>query len=194
MTYLPLLPAEETEFPRAQTRDLRMQIKIIEEQYTRFYPATEYFPLLKQTTPVTSTATGDRTPSGAAGTTKFDSIYGEMMPTGATEWQQPHGTAGTVPATELSVFDVPVILHSRRQRINKETDLKKYGFDKQRDLLITIPASLLDAAGITVTHGDKFIWNGTEFIVQDHNRQGYWKNTDIALYVVINANQYRKGS
>jgi hypothetical protein len=192
--YLPLINAEDTVFPQAADRDLTLQLRMIAEQYKRFYPATDYYQLTKKVTPVTVTPTADRTLSGEAATTKFDSVYGEVAPTANSAWVQPHGTAGAVPATELDVFAAPIHLHSRRQRISKETELKKYGFDKQRDLLIFVPLVLLDEFGITVKHGDKFIWDSVEYRVMDHNKQGYWKNTNIALFMAINANQYRKGS
>lgn len=194
MTYLPLLAPEATVLPREHARDISTQIRLIAEQFRRYCPATDYYTLSSQVTPVAVTADNDRTPSGTPGTTLFDSVYGEMLPANATKWVQPHGTAGVTPATALEVFLPPLRIHSRRQRVSKETDLKKYGFDKQRDLLITIPLSLLDDVGVTVGHGDKFIWNQVEYRVMDFNKHGYWGNTDVSLYMVINANQYRKGS
>lgn len=194
MPYLPIIAPEETSFPKADTRDLAFQIRAIEELYRRQAPAILYYQLNKAPTPTTTpAATQDRTPVGDAGTTKFDPIWGEVVADTA-EWVQPQGTAGAVSPNENEVFFDPVRINARVQRISKETELKKYGFDKVRDLTLFVPLSILDTFAITVTHGDKFVWNGDEYTVLELNLSGYWKNTDVSLYMAINAEHRRKGS
>lgn len=194
MPYLPELNPEETVFPKAQARDLSMQIRMIEELFRRQCPATPYYQLLVKPTPTSVTATGDRTPVGAAGASVSDPLYNERLPVGATEWKQAQGTAGATPATETQVFDRPVLLNFRRQKVAKEVQLKRYGFDKIRELMVFVPLSLLDTAGITVCHGDKLIWNKQSFMVKDFNTTGYWQNSDISLYMALNCDHYRLGA
>ncbi len=194
MPYLPSLDAEQTVFPKTGGKDLAMQIRMIEDLYRSQYPATSYWQLKKSTTPMTVTATKDRTIVGAAGTTKFDPIWGEKVDPNMVEWTQGHASDGSIKTAETALFYPPLQVHSRRQRISKDTELKKYGFDKVRELLIFIPCSILDSQGITVTVGDKFIWNRGTYKVEECNLNGYWKNSDVALYVVINADNYRVGS
>ena len=76
----------------------------------------------------------------------------------------------------------------------KDYDLKKYGFDEMRDLLLHVPASLLDRVGITAVAGDKFIWNGEEYLTLQVKEAGYWKNTNIRLWVTITAEHKRRGA
>jgi hypothetical protein len=195
MPYLPQLNPEQTAFPKAQQRDLATQVRMIAELYRRQYPATDYYALKFDPTP-TSVASGtqDRVPSGVAGGTTFDPVWGENLPAGSTEWKQGHGTNGVIPTTDQKVWYPAQKVHSRRQRIDKEVDLKPYGFNKVRKLLIHIPLSMLDDRQITVKHGDKFIWNGVMYSVDEFNKTGYWKNTDITLYMTINAEQLPMGS
>lgn len=142
MPYLPVLDAEQTQFPLAYGQDLATAIATIEEKYVRFYPATPYYQMLVKATPTSiDPVTKDRVPIGADGTTTFDPVWGERLPPGATAWKQPHGTGGAVPATETQVFDVPVLVHSERRKVSKETQLKPYGFNKVRELLIVVPLS-----------------------------------------------------
>jgi hypothetical protein len=180
-------------FPRVNAKDLQSQIRLIEEQYRRFYPLIQYSCLKKAVTPSAPTLTGDRLVVGKAGTTKFDPVWGESVDSAAVEWSQPHATAGTVPAADVELYHTPVPINARVQRINKETQLKKYGFDKVRDLTLFIPLSLLDRAAITVKNGDLFDWNAHSYTVIEQNTNGYWKNTDLSLYMVMNCEQRRRG-
>lgn len=194
MAYLLDPAALTTVFPRANAKDFAMQVRLIEEQYQRMYPLVAYSCLNKAVTTTSVTASGDRAPVGAAGTTKFDPIWGESVDPNSSTWQQPHATPGTVVATDTDQYLTPIPINARVQRINRESQLKKYGFDKVRDLTLFIPLSLLDRRGVTAQHNDKFLWSGYEYVVLDLNTSGYWKNSDIAMYMVLNCEQKRKGS
>ena len=73
-------------------------------------------------------------------------------------------------------------------------DLKRYGFDKFRDLLAFSPLSLLDKLSLTVEVGDYFVWDGDEYEVLQYSRDGYWKNSNVRLYLVMNCENRRQGS
>lgn len=194
MPYLPDPAALETAFPKVNTRDMVFQIRLIEEQYRRMYPLISYSCIKVAINPTTITPNGDRSPVGAPGTTKFDPVWNEAVDSSLTSWKQPHATPGTVLSTEVEQFTTPLQINARVQRISRETELKKYGFDKVRDLTLFIPLTLLDRKGIKVKHGDKFNWSGSEYTVLDFNTNGYWKNTDVAMYMVLNCEHRRKGA
>ena len=185
--YLPPSAITPTTMPKQYGRDLALAIRVINERYTRHYPAITYTPIDRS---VTRSATLD-TPSGSPGT-QYDPLYGEAIDATMTAPGQPHGT--DYAAADVDVFKSPVVLHARVRRDAKETDLKRWGFEKVRDLVLYVPLSLLDAAGVTVGNGDKFAWGPQEFTVNEYNRDGYWKNTNVPLYMVLNAEHRRKGS
>ena len=178
------------EFPVASMVDLPIQQRMIEEMYQRTYPALPYYAMLKQVTPQT---TGTDEIVGEAGTTKFDPIWGERVPSNMVQWVQPHGTTAYDP-TEKGEYAAPVELHIRVQREAHELDLKKWGFDQIRDVLAFMPLSVLDREGIIVKPGDYFVWDGTEYAVLQKDRDGWWHNTTTRLYMVLNCEKRRKGS
>lgn len=197
MPYLPPSVIEATAFPREQGDDLLMQIRLIEEQWARMYPTVTYFNLKKATTEALSAGVSDPNKlSGEAGTTKFDPLYGEYVPSSVAAggvWAQPHGDAAKSVNEPEKVYE-PVEIHARVQREAKERQLKRWGFDKIRDVILMIPASILDRFGITVEPGDIFVWDGQRYVVQQYARDGYWKNTNVRLYLIVNAENYREGS
>lgn len=190
MPYLPPGLIEEANFPKSWARDVQFQIKAIEEQYRRMYPPAEYYMLKKAATPAA-------TPSqivGEAGTTKFDSLYGESVDSNLTAWQQPHGTAGAVKAANVDLFNNPIKIPRRFQRIAREEELKKYGFDLKRTAIVYIPTSLLDRYGITVQAGDKMKWNNEDFAVLQWAPTGWWKDSTVYLYLALNVEHLRAGA
>lgn len=193
MPYLPNPAALETSFPKVNTKDMAFQIRLIEEMYRRKFPLISYSCLKIAVNPTSITPNGDRAPVGAPGTTKFDPVWNEAVDPLQTSWKQPHATAGNVLATDVEQFTDPIGINARVQRISKETELKKYGFDKVRDLTLFIPLTLLDRKGIKVKHGDKFDWAEKSYTVLDFNTNGYWKNTDLAMYMVLNCEHRRRG-
>jgi len=189
---------ESTQFPdTACTKDLETQKKMIREQWTRFYPEVDYDSIKTLATAVPN----PDTPSGEAAATPYDPLWGETLPDNMrTEWEQPHLSAedpaiGDFDATARGEFMTTVQLHARVQREAKDTDLKRWGFDKVRDILIMIPVFLAEEAGVApLKPGDKFTWSGDEYDVQDANVEGWWMNTDIRVYYVLNCEHRRKGS
>lgn len=194
MAYLPISSGfvQETNFPEAFGKDLRCQADQIEEMYKRFYTKITYYNLKKATDP--SADAND--PTGEAGNTKFDPLWGESVPATmeATGWEQPHGSVGVHDPNNPEIYEEPFDVHAKIQREALDLELKKYGFDRVRDLLVTIPLSFFDAHDITVRNGDYFLWDDDEYVVLQHDCKGYWQNTNICLYMVINAEHRRAGS
>ena len=191
MPYLPTPDIESTEFPEAQTtsKDLQCQIQVIEDYFDRFYPLIDYKPLKQQPTEVSDVNTA----SGESGTTDFDPLYGESINPNSGQWEQAHGDSN-LDATQAEVFDTTVQIHARVQRGQKDLDLHQYGFDKVRDVTVYIPLSLLDQHGITVQSGDRFVWDGDEYLVKEFTRTGWWMNSNTRLYMYIGADHARQGS
>ena len=192
MSYLPPNPTEATTFPVAYGKDISLAIRMIEEKWTRHFPLLDYYPLLKATDPASP---NEDSPTGEQpGNTVFDPIWGEAIPAAmATSWEQPH--ANDIPdAPRPELLGTAIPLRMRVFREARDMDLKRWGFDKVRDLLAAVPLSLLDTNGITCQPGDYFTWDGDDYEVMQYSRDGYWKNTNVRLYIVLNCETRRKGS
>jgi len=202
MTTNPPPIVQDTAFPKALDKDLQFQIRMIVEKWRRFYPCINYYPLLKCTTPVQDTEVdteqtidGQNLITGADGNTGYDLLYGESVGQSmkTTGWQQPHQNDAH-DASEEEQFADPCRIHFRFFREAKQRDLQRWGFDKLRDVVITTPRALLDAAGIEGLEGDKFTYQGEIYIVVAANNVGYWKNTNVPLYRVFNCEHRRRGA
>lgn len=195
MTYLPPQIIEETALPYAYGKDLRMQVRMIEEQFRLYCAEAEYFSLKRNV--VAQNENMD--PIGGPGATNVDPLWGESVDANMSTWTQPHLSAEVTPGNPLKasnpeIYYPPVKIHRRIQRVAREDELKKYGFDRVRTLIAHIPCSFLDAFGITVTAGDKLYWNFEEFTVMQWSPAGYFKNSNVPLYITLNLEHYRPGS
>jgi hypothetical protein len=194
VSYLPPTPTDQTAWPEAYGKDIAVQIRLIDEKWKRTFPLLTYYQIKKATTP----ATDPNMPIGEAGKTQFDPVWGESVPAdmASTGWRQPHGDA-VADAADPELFEAPVSMNFRVQRIAKESELKKYGFDQIRDLLLFVPLSILDENSVIVTAGDSgdyVIWDGDEYTVLQKERAGYWKNTNVRLYMALNCEHRRPGA
>lgn len=197
-SYLPIDVLEYTEFPKPNSKDILQQIRMIEDLWKHQMPQVEYYNIKKAPTPPLNVddEVDKNVLSGEDGTTKFDPLWGESVPDSVAatgEWAQPHGNdAHSVNTREK--YESVVLLHAKVQREAKERQLKKWGFDEMRDLVLTIPVSLLDRFGVKVEPGDQFVWDGERYTVLQKRRDGYFFNSNVRLYVVIMAEHYREGS
>ena len=199
MPYLPVDPLNQTTFPKPWGKDLSVAISLIEERYRRHYTNIQWHSLKIDITEVSGAETTSEdldVAVGSAGTTKIDPLYGEAIdPDDSGNWQQPHLSGDTAAAAvDVDLFDDPVELFMRVQRETIDLDLKLYGFDRVRDLLCYVPLSFFDKFGLTVHAGDYFVWDGDPYDVLQFDRVGYWKNTNLRLYMLINAEHRRHGS
>lgn len=200
MTYLPPDFLQDTPFPKGFRKDVRQQVRMIEDLFRTQMPEIDYFVQVRSTTDV-CTVEGTTDPEtilagtlvGEAGDTQWDPLWGESVPSSmeSTGWEQPHSNPVHDATDSRGQFESPLRLRARIQREAKDRTLKKLGFDKIRDILVFIPLSLLDARGVTVEAGDEFEWDGERFTVLQRRRAGYWKNTNVRLYIAINAEHAR---
>jgi hypothetical protein len=198
--YLPINPIHDTTLPTPWGKDLSFAIRKIEEKFRRFKVRLSYYSLLVDTAPLVDLAhvVGD------SSYTRFDPLWGESVALSGVDslWVQPHlvssgrvGSGSGVSVAEVSdCFDDPVLLYCNVQRDAQDLDLKRWGFDRIRDLIVHIPLSFLDAASIKVKAGDKFSWSGEYYDVAQWTTDGYYFNTNVRLYMVINATHRRRGS
>lgn len=193
MAYLPPGILEQTTIPAPFGADLRTGLSLIEEQWNRHFPALAYTTLLVDVTAIQGNDMN--TLVGEPGSTKFDPLLGEAVPVaeGQTEWVQPH-LSGTLDATQADVFASAVQVRARVRREATDDELKRWGWEKVRDLVVTIPVSLLDRLGVTCRPGDKLAWDGQEYTVLNVSQDGYWKNSNVKLFVNLNCETRRKGS
>tara|TARA_R100001086_G_scaffold120987_2_gene62319 strand:- start:249 stop:842 length:594 start_codon:yes stop_codon:yes gene_type:complete len=197
MSYLPPDLLNTTVFPRAYGKDVWNGIRMIEEKWERHYPRIRYYCVKKAVTAVENEDATEDKMSGEPGTTAFDPLWGEpvdpkMLVDG---WNQPHQDPGDeYAAANVTLFEDPIDIRAQIRRETRENELKKIGFDRLRDILAIIPLSLLDRAGITVRQGDRFIWDNAVYQVEQQERTGYWKNTNLRIYMILNAEHARMGS
>ena len=194
--YLPKDYTHGTKFPGAISKDLQTQIRMIEERWIRFYPQVEYHAFSGDVRPTTNPAGTQEGVLGEAGGSAFDSLWGETVDAAQIStgvWKQPHRNAGSVAANPEIRYPMQRI-HARVKRESREKELKQYAFDQIRDLTVDIPLSLLDAAGITCRPDDEFVWDGYRYVVMQTETTGYWKNTNIRLFMTLYAEHARSGS
>jgi hypothetical protein len=190
MPYLPPGLIEDQPFPQSWGRDVQLQIRIINEKYRRNYPEADYFMLKKATTK----ADAAMDPVGEAGTTKWDPLYGESVDPSLTTWKQPHGTDGVVKTVGVDQFNPPIRIPRRFQKITRDEDLHKYGFDLKRTATVFFPVAMLDDFGITVQAGDKLAWNNEHFAVLQWAPTGWWRATNIYFYLALSVEHLRLGA
>jgi hypothetical protein len=201
MTYLPPqlerpVTGDTLERPQASQLDFRLHVRMIRERWDRFYPLLPYRVLLLSPTPAPPREENADPIVGAPGTTRFDPLWNESIDSSVGEtWAQPHATTTTdATAMRADRFAPPVNVHARVTRMALDSDLHKYGFDRVRDLLVTIPTTYLDEFGITVKAGDVLVWDGDEYTVVQETALGFFYNTSVRLYVHCNCEHRRTGS
>lgn len=197
MTYLPEQYTHDTQFPAAYDRDVKTQLDMIDEQAERFFPRITYYRIKKATGIAgVDPVTGGPAPTGAAGESTFDPLYGELVDPALTgKWEQPHLNPDVKASTvEIEQYEDPVEIRARVQKEPKEKELKKYGFDEVRSMMLHVPCRQLDRLGITVLPGDKFIWDGEEYAVLQDKDTGYWKNSNISLWRTILCEHKRRSA
>lgn len=187
---LTIAPLNETVFPTGSNKDLLMQIKLLREKWKRFYPALPYHQIKKAATPIVNIGT----PVGETNTTKFDPLYMEAIDPVATVVKEPH-LSGDLAASDPEVFVNPVNTYFQVVKESQDKELKKWGFDKARELVLKTPLGILDELTVTVQVGDKVVWNGVPYkIFQLSLTDTLWKNTNVPLFAVLNCGNYRSGS
>ena len=186
---------------QGSTTDLDIQVALIEEKWHYSYPRINYRALSKNVTPSPVTPGTPILLSGEVGKTRFDPLYGESVPVnpGDTVWKQPHASGVVdaltkVDATAADKWEDEVQLRARIFREAKDSDLHKWGFDQYRDLIVSIPTSMFDKAGFQPQGGDIFQWDDEWFEVLQTNGDGFWLNTNLKLYQILNCVHHRLGS
>lgn len=197
MVYLPKSHDTLTTFPKekgALSKDIQTAIRLINEKWHYHHPEINYAQIIADVTPATDPTDPDEIIGEVAGT-GFDPLWGESVDptTIGKAWEQPHLNEDTA-ATEVEVYETFIPVHAQIRRNPKEKELKKFGFDQKRDLLVAIPLSLLDIAGITVAQGDYFIHDNLPWLVKQFEKTSYWKNTAIQIYMMFSCDHKRGGS
>jgi hypothetical protein len=190
MPYLPPALINQTQFPQPFGKDLQMAIKMAEESNNRFGTLIAYHSILKTTTPMVDF----NTPVGLPPATMFDPLYGEAIPANMpAPIAQPH-LSGTYQAANPELYGPAIPIRAAIYRGELDKQLKRYGFNKTRELLITFLSSVLDRSGITATEGDYIDWDGHHYQLKETGKDEYWKNTNVQLYVTCAFNAWRVGS
>lgn len=168
------------------------------EKWELMYPEVEYRQI--DFLPTAAVDAGQAQIVGTLPGTVIDPLTGESIPLDANdEFVQPHGDdpdADAVDATVTRQFKDAVLLPTffRRQQVSRR--LKATGENTSRHFQVMWPTALLDRFGVVVNVGDEFEYAGRtveikEAIIPD---RGYWKWTNIPMYVVAWCSYKSKGS
>lgn len=201
---------EDTTFPFAEdgavvgglSKDLFTQCRMITEKWQRKFPIVDYFQIKNAPSNV---APNIDVPSGIPADpavqinepTMIDDLWGESISDMVTTWEQPHGgtpEALILPATDVDNFFDAISIHAAILMEPTERQLKKIGLDSVKDLAVTLPTYYLDICNVTCNRGDYFIWRGEEYEIHTVHDRGYWKNTNVFLYLVLNCKRKRLGA
>lgn len=183
-----------------QSESLRTACDLLIEKWETFYPQYDYFML--DYVPTVPVDKGESTASGSTPGTIVDPLYGEAIPVhdlGGGQWEaiQPHGS--TTPAMETDAPSrkkhktaVPLFIHLLRNEQNPE--LKLEGANTSREFTLTVPTPLLDKYGVVIRSGDRIAVGVNLIEVKEVRMVGYWKWTNIPLYIKMECSLEARGS
>ena len=198
MPYIPPSAVNSSYIPKGTGRDLSKAMQYLKEKFKRFYPKIKYY-MLKTNPTVEGTDNMRGDPTVTPPDTVYDSFYGEAVPSEASTKGvvQPHEntTEGdAIDATDLLKYKDMVEVNAEIRTEPTRKELDKWGIDEMKDLIVFFTTPLLDELNIIINIGDKFEWDGMPYQITEWYKKGYWKFTNIPLYIMAQAKRLRKGS
>jgi hypothetical protein len=201
MPYIQPIVTHDARFTPQQADDLKTACDLLIEKWELFYPQFDYL-MIDYVATVPADNGGETLVTGVRPGTVVDPLYGEAIPTrdlGGGQWEttQPHGTSVAAMATDAPVRKrhlpaVPLHVHVRRNEQNPELRLE--GANPSRDFTLTVPTPVLDKHGVVVKPGDRMQLGINLIEVKEARMVGYWKHTNIPLYVRMEACLEARGS
>jgi len=198
MPYIPTSSVLDTVMSPHDAVDLITYSDYLVEMMLLAHPRCDYYMLDLLPTAVTSA--GEKVTTGAAPRTTIDAIYGETIPTRNGAFSQPHGTgteAALINATasrvhKAAVRDMP--LYYKRLDVSRGSD--GVSAASARKFELTWPTPLLDRYGVTVNIGDEIQFGNQRLEIKESYipDRGYWKYTNIPLYIRAFASLRQTGS
>lgn len=185
--YQPPSVIHDSRLTRASAGGLRTANKLLIEKWELLYPFIPWkmLDLLPQAAVVAGAAELSSTPGGG---TVFDPLYGEAVPVDASgNFTQPHGdsSGANTDATARTRYKTPinVPLHIRREK--PENPLTEQGEDASRKYTIVIPTAVLDKYGVVANVGDRLTYHAHFIEIYEVRipERGYWKHTNIPMYI-----------
>lgn len=200
MPYIQPSVIHDAGFTPWQSESLKTACELLIEKWEMFYPVFSYLMIAHDAAiPVDK---GESMAVGQPPTTVVDPLYGEAIPIhdlGAGQWEaiQPHGTSAAALATDAPIRKkhkpaVPLNVHVLRNEQNPE--LKLEGANPSREYTITIPTPLLDKYGVVVRPGDRIVLGVNQIELKEVRMVGFWKWTNIPLYIKAEAASEAIGS
>lgn len=198
MPYQPVEDIHDSPLTPGSSADLTSHNLLLIEKWELMYPKYAYKQILMS--PTVAADNGETLTSGTTSGTVVDAVYGEVVPLHLTRgFVQPHGTKGGAPEVDATVskrFKDPVLLPVYVDRDSTERPLTSRGQEALRYFKIIWPAALLDRYGVSVNAGDEFEYGSQEIEIQSVYvpPRGYWKTTNIPLYIQASGSLRVKGS
>lgn len=200
MPYIQPSVIHDAGFTPWQSESIKTACDILIEKWELMYPQFDYLMIdYEATLPVDK---GETLATGVSPATIVDPLYGEAIPVrdlGGGQWEttQPHGTSAAALATDATVRKkykpaVPLFMHVKRNEQNPE--LKLEGANPSRDFTLTVPTPLLDKYGVVIKPGDRMRMGVVQMEMKEVRLVGYWKWTNIPLYVRMEASLEAVGS
>lgn len=75
-------------------------------------------------------------------------------------------------------------------------ELKKYGIDETKEVLLLLSTIVLEEQGLTdgsLRIGDKVVWDGVEYEIMTFHREEPWANTNVYFHVACTLQRFRQG-
>lgn len=170
----------------AGSADLRTANALLIEKWQLFYPAGLW--RMADYTPTASVYAGEAPLSGTLPGQRVDELYGEAVPlTVSGQYFQPHAPGATTDApSERRRYKAGITVNVGFRREPVEDPLELAGAIMSRKFTVTMPVALLDLLSITANVGDAIVLAGQQMEVSESivPEGGYWKFTNIPMYVV----------
>jgi len=198
MSYFPFDIVDETTFPKGVGKDLNFNIRVLKEKWNRFYPLLPFHSLVLDYEKVAAGIDGGIS-LGEGVSTSVDDLWGEDLPDfdqTVMDYSNPHSQEDSPEpnAIEGKQYRDPVNTRIHILEEATEYQLKKMGRDLMNDLIATFLTPMLDDNGLVVKSGDEFTWNGERYKILDVKHRGFWKMTNLFLFVECNCEKARYGT
>lgn len=200
MPYIQPSVIHDAGFTPWQSESLTTACELLIEKWELFYPRFDYLMIAYEAAvPVDK---GESLAVGQPPNTIVDPLYGEAIPVhdlGGGQWEaiQPHGTSMAAMETDAPVrkkYKPAIPLHVHLFRNEQNPELKLEGANPSREFTLTVPTALLDRYGVVIRPGDRMIVGANQIEMKEVRMVGYWKWTNIPLYIKMEASLEARGS
>lgn len=198
MAYQSPAVIHEARLTPAQSDSLVTANALLIEKWRLMYNEVDY--RMIDLLPSVAVDAGETQISGVLPGTIIDTLTGETIPLDSvSQFVQPHGSSAAslaVDATVTRKFKDAIVLPTWLSKQPVDRKLTSRGESMQRMWRVTWPTALLDLYDVHTNIGDEFSFGGQSLEIKEVfvPEKGYWKFTNIPMYVTGYAAYRSKGS